>query len=199
MSYGPNTVKCGECGVIITSEHTHDCKFCGCANGTMIDGGMDYQRIGGADMSKVLRWSKKRGWVSWTTIQAERKAREAKKDKPVKLVTISQKEYNELNYKLRHMVGVQMRITHLERLVRDAEFNYNMFEYINWRRAITDMKPMAAAHIEQCIADNRKLTGIKELIDTVLTLTKHPFGLVAAKAAYEEWEEYLNMPKGRHG
>lgn len=193
MSYGPNSVKCADCGDILTSEHVHDCKICGCDNRTMIDGGMDYRRIGGADMSKVLRWSKKRGWVSWSILQAERdEASRKKKSKPVKTITISQKEYNELNYKLRYLVGLQIRYNSLSNNLRDYELGDSLFAHINWRKAISERLPLQAMCIEDCMKRKAKLTGIKELRAAVMVITKHPFGLAAAKAAYEEWEEYLS-------
>jgi hypothetical protein len=41
------------CYKIIESHDVHDYKLCGCDNQTMIDGGLDYERYGGIDMSKV--------------------------------------------------------------------------------------------------------------------------------------------------
>ena len=48
-----NRVQCKECGEILTSYHRHDYKTCKCPNETMVDGGQDYQRYGGADLDKV--------------------------------------------------------------------------------------------------------------------------------------------------
>jgi hypothetical protein len=44
---------CLECGEVLVSEHRHDYKTCSCPNETMIDGGNDYVRYGGKDLSKV--------------------------------------------------------------------------------------------------------------------------------------------------
>lgn len=49
-----NAVKCLECGVILESLHRHDFRSCGCPNQTFVDGGLDYRRYGGVDMSKVI-------------------------------------------------------------------------------------------------------------------------------------------------
>ena len=46
-------VTCLECGEVLVSEHRHDYKTCSCPNETMIDGGNDYVRFGGKDLSKV--------------------------------------------------------------------------------------------------------------------------------------------------
>lgn len=48
-----NRVQCKNCGDVLTSYHRHDYKTCGCENETMIDGGTDYQRYGGKDLSLV--------------------------------------------------------------------------------------------------------------------------------------------------
>ena len=48
-----NRVQCKNCGEVLTSYNRHDYKTCGCENETMIDGGTDYQRYGGKDLSLV--------------------------------------------------------------------------------------------------------------------------------------------------
>ena len=48
-----NRVQCKECGEVLTSYHRHDYKTCSCYNETMVDGGTDYQRYGGKDLSLV--------------------------------------------------------------------------------------------------------------------------------------------------
>lgn len=50
-----NRVQCKECSEILTSYHRHDYVKCSCPNETMTDGGQDYQRYGGQDMSKIDR------------------------------------------------------------------------------------------------------------------------------------------------
>lgn len=46
-------VTCLECGEVLVSKNRHDYKTCSCPNETMIDGGNDYVRYGGKDLSKV--------------------------------------------------------------------------------------------------------------------------------------------------
>lgn len=46
-------VTCLDCGEILVSQHRHDYKTCSCPNETMIDGGNDYIRYGGKNLSKV--------------------------------------------------------------------------------------------------------------------------------------------------
>ncbi|MDX1370915.1 MAG: hypothetical protein R3321_00505 [Nitrososphaeraceae archaeon] len=46
-------VKCLICGKILESLYRHDYKLCGCPNETFVDGGNDYFRRGGIDLSKV--------------------------------------------------------------------------------------------------------------------------------------------------
>ena len=48
-----NRVQCKSCGEVLTSYNRHDYKTCGCENETMVDGGNDYQRYGGKDLSLV--------------------------------------------------------------------------------------------------------------------------------------------------
>lgn len=48
-----NRVKCRSCGEVLTSYHRHDYKTCGCDNETMVDGGNEYQRYGGANLGLV--------------------------------------------------------------------------------------------------------------------------------------------------
>lgn len=48
-----NIVVCGKCKEILVSKYTHDYKTCKCENATMVDGGNDYVRCGGKDMSLV--------------------------------------------------------------------------------------------------------------------------------------------------
>lgn len=53
MSKYPNAIQCLECKTILVSFYRHDFKTCKCPNETMIDGGHDYLRYGGKDMSKI--------------------------------------------------------------------------------------------------------------------------------------------------
>lgn len=48
-----NLAVCKQCGDILHSKHRHDFVSCGCPNGSFVDGGNDYQRSGGADMSII--------------------------------------------------------------------------------------------------------------------------------------------------
>jgi len=48
-----NSVKCLDCDKILVSKSRHDFQQCGCSNETFIDGGEEYQRYGGKDMSLV--------------------------------------------------------------------------------------------------------------------------------------------------
>lgn len=48
-----SAVLCLECDTILYSINRHHFHKCGCQNETMVDGGKDYLRCGGKDMSKV--------------------------------------------------------------------------------------------------------------------------------------------------
>ena len=48
-----NVVFCTVCNKMLESTYTHDFQQCGCDNKTFCDGGTEYQRIGGMDMSKI--------------------------------------------------------------------------------------------------------------------------------------------------
>lgn len=47
-------IKCMACGEILESKHRHDYVVCSCQNHTMIDGGDEYLRLGGKDLSKIF-------------------------------------------------------------------------------------------------------------------------------------------------
>lgn len=53
MKLTVNKVKCLVCGAILESKFRHDFLSCNCENQTFADGGLDYLRRGGVDMSKV--------------------------------------------------------------------------------------------------------------------------------------------------
>ncbi len=52
MNY-PGVVECLQCNKVLVSFHRHDFKSCGCPNGTFVDGGTDYLRVGGVDLGKI--------------------------------------------------------------------------------------------------------------------------------------------------
>lgn len=48
-----NAARCLACDTVIESVYRHNYRTCGCPNGTMVDGGLDYQRWGAVDVSQV--------------------------------------------------------------------------------------------------------------------------------------------------
>lgn len=48
-----STATCKKCGDVLFSRHRHEFVMCTCDNKTMLDGGTDYQRYGGVDLSLV--------------------------------------------------------------------------------------------------------------------------------------------------
>jgi len=48
-----NSVVCLQCGEQLVSRHIHDYRVCGCENGTMCDGGSNYERHGGKNLDLV--------------------------------------------------------------------------------------------------------------------------------------------------
>ena len=48
-----STATCKKCGDVLISRHRHDYVMCTCDNKTMLDGGTDYQRYGGVDLSLI--------------------------------------------------------------------------------------------------------------------------------------------------
>lgn len=48
-----NRVRCLNCGMVLESLHLHDFQMCKCDNYTFTDGGLDYQRVGGVDLSLI--------------------------------------------------------------------------------------------------------------------------------------------------
>jgi len=46
-------VKCLKCGKILISKSRHDFQQCNCENGTFVDGGNSYTRIGGKDLTLI--------------------------------------------------------------------------------------------------------------------------------------------------
>jgi len=53
MKLKRNRCKCLGCGTILESKHTYEFQRCGCENNTFIDGGLDYSRGGGKDLSLI--------------------------------------------------------------------------------------------------------------------------------------------------
>jgi len=45
--------RCLGCNTVLESKHVHDWVTCGCENETFIDGGDDYWRAGGKDLSLI--------------------------------------------------------------------------------------------------------------------------------------------------
>lgn len=43
--------------MILESKTTHDFQMCRCENQTFVDGGQDYRRAGGKDLSKIANWN----------------------------------------------------------------------------------------------------------------------------------------------
>jgi hypothetical protein len=48
-----NQVQCLECNTILKSFNRHHFNQCKCPNETFVDGGFEYVRVGGKDLSKV--------------------------------------------------------------------------------------------------------------------------------------------------
>lgn len=48
-----NSVTCLECGEILISYSVHDYKTCKCEQATMVDGGLEYGRYGGKDITRI--------------------------------------------------------------------------------------------------------------------------------------------------
>ncbi len=57
-----NKIKCKGCQEILESIYTHDFQECGCENHSFCDGGTEYQRVGGKDLSKIQIWHYDRGF-----------------------------------------------------------------------------------------------------------------------------------------
>ena len=55
-----NKIKCLECGEEMVSTHRHDFVSCSCPNGSFVDGGDSYVRIGGVDLTKVVIWNEEK-------------------------------------------------------------------------------------------------------------------------------------------
>jgi hypothetical protein len=50
-----DAVLCTSCDTVLYSINRHHYHKCGCSNETMVDGGKDYLRCGGYDMSKIIQ------------------------------------------------------------------------------------------------------------------------------------------------
>lgn len=50
---GASIIRCKKCNTILDSKHVHDFVQCKCDNHTFLDGGLDYQRMGGVDLSLI--------------------------------------------------------------------------------------------------------------------------------------------------
>ena len=61
-----NSVKCLQCGKILTSTFRHDFQMCDCPNQTFCDGGNEYQRVGGVLMEKIAVFdNKSKEYIEW--------------------------------------------------------------------------------------------------------------------------------------
>ncbi len=49
------TVTCPQCHIEAYSRARHDFRLCGCPAQTMVDGGFDYLRCGGKDITKLVK------------------------------------------------------------------------------------------------------------------------------------------------
>lgn len=67
------TVTCLDCGAEFYSRAHHDYRLCGCQQQTMVDGGFEYMRYGGVDMTKVyariryVPFTKQELYQDWNT------------------------------------------------------------------------------------------------------------------------------------
>jgi len=50
-------IRCTICNTILESKSRHDFKQCHCENGSYVDGGDNYTRVGGADIKNIEVWS----------------------------------------------------------------------------------------------------------------------------------------------
>ncbi|MFA5025103.1 MAG: hypothetical protein WC503_01150 [Candidatus Shapirobacteria bacterium] len=50
-------VKCLKCGEVLESKYRHDFVMCSCDNQTFVDGGNDYIRMGGKDMTVIALYN----------------------------------------------------------------------------------------------------------------------------------------------
>ena len=50
-------IKCLKCNEILESTYRHDFKMCKCDNQSYVDGGSDYMRVGGMDLSLIVTWN----------------------------------------------------------------------------------------------------------------------------------------------
>lgn len=48
-----NAVQCLTCGMVLRSHYKHDYQSCDCINGTFVDGGLEYTRVGGMDLTQI--------------------------------------------------------------------------------------------------------------------------------------------------
>lgn len=94
-------VQCLVCYDVIESHDVHDYQMCGCENQTMIDGGCEYERWGGIDMSKVnplyeyvakdtFLW----GVLNRKTLELERKPLSALEDSHIQNLVLHLRDRN---------------------------------------------------------------------------------------------------------
>lgn len=48
-----NCIQCLVCNELLESKEVHQLVSCKCSNGAFVDGGLDYSRVGAADLNKV--------------------------------------------------------------------------------------------------------------------------------------------------
>ncbi|HRZ18529.1 MAG TPA: hypothetical protein P5136_00490 [Methanofastidiosum sp.] len=90
-------VKCLSCGEVLESKTRHDFRQCGCENHTFVDGGNDYMRVGGIDVSKIATWNEKENKWNGEEMRGARYKKESPITKVVKNVS---QVFNDLIKKL---------------------------------------------------------------------------------------------------
>lgn len=78
-----NKIKCLGCQAILESLLVHDFQKCNCENGSFTDGGNDYMRIGGKDLTKIQYWNNdEKKFMNFGEPIEEDKEEQKKEEKP---------------------------------------------------------------------------------------------------------------------
>ena len=110
-------------------------------------------------------------------------------------VTISKKEYDELNYKLRHMVGLAIENRSLRKLLESSSNDIrsieSIAEYVDWREVLADHDASIYMGIESFMCNNQAMTAVKSIRAAIKSITGFEPGLVLSKKIMDTWRAKL--------
>jgi hypothetical protein len=122
-----NQLKCLQCEEILISHSRYDYKVCGCCNETMIDGGTDYLRYGGKDLSKIdLQTVFTNDDYELVRVSAERGSRGEDGNQPLTYIKLCDMSLEHLN-SVKAYGGSKWHIDLIKKEIKYRKINYETY------------------------------------------------------------------------